>query len=103
LAARLDGVEHVPHVVPVELHTDSNSLVTHVESCKLDAGMSKRRKIDVADIQQLRREGQLKRLVHIQGLRNPVDPLTKERARSRATAEYLVELLSTGWYEPPLS
>jgi len=103
LDAKLEGYEHKPCTVPVELHTDSNSLITHVESCKLDAGLNKRRKIDIADIQELRRDGLLKRLVFIRGTMNPADSLTKERARSKATAEILVDLLRTGWYEPAIA
>jgi len=101
---RLDGGEEVKRPpCLVEVHTDSKSLTTNVESVKIDAGLNKRRKMDVADIQECRKKGELKRLVHIQGTLNPVDPLTKERSRTKQTTERLVELLKSGWYSVPRS
>jgi hypothetical protein len=76
--------------------------VDKVESVRLDAAMNKRRKQDVSDMKECRAHGDLRRLVHIMGLWNPADPLTKARNRTKQTSVELVKLLSTGWYKPPV-
>ena len=82
------------------MHTDAKDLVDNVESLRVKAGFSKRRRIDIADMKELRSQGLLRRLLHVMGDFIHSDPLTKQRTRTRQTMERLVELLRTGYYEP---
>ena len=87
-------------VLPIQLDTDSKSLVDRVESAKLDSQMSKRRKADVADLQELRWLNLLKRLRHVAGKSIPADCLTKPKVITKETMHRLVTILKTGLYEP---
>ena len=87
----------------IELYTDSNSLVTNVNSSFNRANMSGRRAEDVADFRQTIAEGALRALYHINGTSNPTDALTKGFARTHKSRETLKELLVTGFYKPDLS
>jgi hypothetical protein len=87
-------------VLPIQLDTDSKSLVDRVESAKLDAQMSKRRKADVADLQELRWLNLLKRLRHVSGKSIPADCLTKPKTITKDTMARLVKILKEGFYEP---
>ena len=87
--------------IPIEMHTDSKSLVDRVGSRKLDAGMSKRRKQDVADLQELTFEGQMRDpLFHCSGTAIPMDPLTKPANLAKKTSLQLRMLLEEGYYRP---
>ena len=88
--------------VKVELQTDSNSLVTHVASIRMDPRLAKRRRQDVADVKEAIALGDIYPLVFIRGLWNIMDPLTKCRSRTKLTMQELIKVLTTGWYAPPL-
>ncbi len=77
-------------VVMTTLHTDADGVVQKVRKLCL-RGMSKRRKNDIADIQELVAIRLLNRLVHIAGKLNPFDALTKHKSRTKKTMERLVE------------
>jgi hypothetical protein len=86
--------------IPVEMHTDSNSMVTKCKSVKLDAGMSKRRKCDIGDLKECLSVGDVSDLVFVAGPTNPADSLTKHRSRTTTTTRLLIDLVSSGWYKP---
>jgi hypothetical protein len=60
--------------------------------------MSKRRKNDIADMQELVALGLLAPPIHIAGKTNCYDALTKHKSRTKVTMEYLVEW-QNGSYE----
>ena len=86
--------------IVVEMHTDSNSMVSKVKSVKLDAGMSKRRKCDIGDLKECLSVGDVSDLVFVAGPTNPADSLTKHRSRTTTTTRLLIDLVSSGWYKP---
>ena len=65
-------------VIPIEGRTDSNDLVMASRSLVYPIGMEKRRKSDIADVQQLQAMGRLRDLVKIRGTTNPANAGTKE-------------------------
>ena len=83
----------------IDLHTDAKGLVDRVHSRKMPL-IAKRRRLDIADLKECISRGELYPLKAIDGVTNPVDPLTKSKKRAEKTSQYLVQLLSTGWYEP---
>jgi len=98
-AASSEAVERAP--IGIEVHTDSKSLVDRVASRMLEAGMAKRRKQDVADLQELTFEEQLRDpLFHCSGKAIPMDPLTKPASQAKQTSARLREVLEGGYYRP---
>jgi len=87
--------------VQMELHVDNKGLVQAVENLGKTGGMSVRRRGDVADLQQLRTDGDLKRVIYINGEYNPLDAVTKAPNRKgvKETMDRLVTMLTTGWYD----
>ena len=88
------------HVL-VLLDTDCYSLVVNVKAPKVVRKLSKRRAIDVSDLRECIRLGELQ-VRAIEGLTNPMDACTKALAKTVRTRAILVELLSTGVYTPVL-
>ena len=86
--------------VPLELHVDANDLVEAVEGLRMKPTFKRRRKLDIADIRELRAEGGLRRLLHVQGKGFHADPLTKPRKVTQQTTLILQTLLRTGVYRP---
>jgi len=86
--------------VPIEMHTDCRDLVDNVESLSMKTTLTKRRRIDVADLKEMRMRGQLRRLLHLSGKHIPTDALTKQKVFTKQTMVRLVELFKTGYYEP---
>ena len=76
--------------VVTTLHTDADGVVEKVRKLCL-RGMSKRRKNDIADIQELVAMRLLESPVHIGGPLNPFDALTKHKSRTTKTMARLVE------------
>ena len=87
--------------VPVVLHTDSKDLMSHCNRLTFDQGLKKRRKTDIADLQECMWLGVLAPLVKILGTKNPVDALTKPFADQSPEVDRLKELVQKGWYLPP--
>jgi len=86
--------------VDMELHTDCRDLVDNVEAEVVTKQLTKRRRIDVADLRELRKLGQLRRLLHVDGDYIHPDPLTKYRTLAKRTMGRLVDLLRTSHYDP---
>jgi len=82
----------------IELHTDSKSLTSRIQSMSTSS-LTKRRKADIADLRECVDRGELQ-LLHIAGKQNPADCLTKHRSRTKQTTTRFIELIKTGWYEP---
>jgi len=87
--------------VLVVLDTDCMSLVANVKAPKVVRRLSKRRAIDVSDMRECVRLGELS-VRAIEGVTNPLDAATKALGKTVATRRILCELLSTGIYEPVL-
>jgi hypothetical protein len=87
--------------VPVLVDTDCLSLVANVKAPKVVRRLSKRRAIDVSDMRECVRLGELQ-VRAIQGTTNPMDAATKALEKTVPTRKILVDLLSTGIYEPVL-
>ena len=87
---------------PTAVHTDSNSLVTKVYARRVEPKLAKRRKQDIGDLQECLELGDLTEMLHCNGLLMPPDCLTKCKDRTQATSQRLVDILTTGWYEPVL-
>jgi len=86
--------------VPIEIHTDSQCLVTRVDSLKINTNMARRRIEDVADLREQISLGVLKPLIKIGGKANPLDAVTKQRALTKHTMNRLRTLLTEGYYTP---
>ena len=101
MRARGEGYQlAAPPTVQVELHTDAMSLIDRTDSLKLDSGLSKRRKADVADLQEGQRHRELRPLGHLDGKMNPTDGLTKPAAQVKQGGLALLRILKDGVYEP---
>ncbi len=87
--------------VKMEIHTDCQDVADNVETLGLK-DMSKRRRVDIADLKELRTFGQLRRMLHVSGSHIHADPLTKQKTTTKATSQRLVQLLANSWYEPVL-
>jgi len=87
---------------PVELYCDAACVTTRANSLSLDPKMSKRRKQDIADMQECLAEGDVSAIIHVQGEWNIADALTKGKARTTKTMTALREMLKSGVYVPPV-
>jgi hypothetical protein len=97
--AALDGIDLEPELtIPVEEHTDSQDLVDRVRKITFDTKITKRRKGDIADYQELIDLGVLKPLVKIAGSGNPVDPMTKYFNYDSWAHERLADIMRRGKY-----
>jgi hypothetical protein len=86
--------------VPVEVHVDSEATCTRTQATKIDPNMTKRRKLDIADLRECRDLGLIRPLIHISGEWNPTNALTKRLSWNEKTMLRLLEICQTGWYEP---
>ena len=87
--------------VPVVVDTDCLSLVANVKAPKVVRRLSKRRAIDVSDLRECVRFGELQ-VRAIEGITNPLDAATKAMGKTIQTRKILVEVLSTGVYRAVL-
>ena len=96
-----DGVVE-RELTEVEIYTDSNGVVDKSRSSFTTADLGKRR---VEDIQDIRECGQFNstKFLHINGISNPSDGLTKCHHRCTKTRVLLRSLFETGTYSPDLS
>ena len=72
-------------------------MVKHVNSQLASARLEQRRAEDVASLRECRAFNRLL-VIHINGVTNPTDCLTKGLARSQATRAILRKLLASGEY-----
>lgn len=86
--------------VPMEVHTDARDVTDAVESLRIRPGMAKRRRLDIADLKELRDLGHLRRLLHVSGKSIHSDPMTKSRVLTKQTMARLTDLLRSSFYEP---
>jgi hypothetical protein len=98
--AQLEGTELSSELmVPIEQHTDAKDLVDRVRKITFDPKMSKRRKTDIFDYQELEEMGIMRPLIKIAGPENPVDCLTKAMPFASKGFTRLLELVRDGVYE----
>lgn len=93
---RVDPLEDLK--IPIEGHTDSNDLVEAARSLVFSKSISKRRKADICDIQELQDIGVLREVVKIAGTANPTNAGTKKLSYEDYTMGRLREL-AHGRYE----
>ena len=86
--------------IPVVVHTDSKSVKDRVESLRMDPKMAKRRKQDIADVKECIALGDVDRLDFCMGKYLVADCLTKSKTLTSETSSLLVQLLSSGQYDP---
>ena len=86
-------------VIAIEGHTDSNDLVTASRSLTYPRGFEKRRKSDIADIQQLQALGRMRDVVKIRGVTNPTNAGTKKLSFEDPTMARLRNM-QCGFYTP---
>ena len=86
-------------VIPIECHSDSNDLVVASRSLTYPKGFEKRRKSDIADIQQLQAMGRMRDVVKIRGVTNPANAGTKKLSFEDPTMQRLRNL-QRGFYTP---
>ena len=82
----------------MDLYTDCNDFVTNSFS-EVKAGLSKKRKDDLFDVEDMRRKGVLRRIKHIRGTTNPMDSQTKRQSYESRTFGELRQVLK-GYYQP---
>ena len=95
---RMDEEATYP-VIAIEGHTDSNDLVTASRSLTYPRGFEKRRKSDIADIQQLQALGRMRDVVKIRGVTNPTNAGTKKLSFEDPTMARLRNM-QCGFYTP---
>ena len=96
---QLEGVSQKPECdIAIELHSDSEDLVSRVRKITNDPSMSKRRKTDIADFQESEELGIMRPIVKIWGKKNPVDCFTKEMSFESIGYQRLCELVRDGVY-----
>ena len=103
LDLRLEGLEWKRQPVSVDIHTDAKDLVTRVYSLKASLDVSKRRRIDIADIQECIEEGDISRLSHIRGATNPVDIGTKNVSMAKEAYKRYLRMVYDGHYVPDIT
>ena len=98
------GIRYTPsHEEPtirIELHTDSHDIDTHVNRLTFDSALNKRRKTDVADVQELIFLEICEPIVKILGLENPVDAISKKKDFQCHEMDRLREICCRGIYRP---
>lgn len=96
---QLEGVSQKPECeIAIELHSDSEDLVSRVRKITNDPSMSKRRKTDIADFQECEELGVMRPIVKIKGPRNPVDCFTKQMSFESVGYQRMCELVRDGVY-----
>jgi hypothetical protein len=96
---QLEGLSEKPECdCAIELHSDSEDLVSRVRKITNDPSMSKRRKTDIADFQECEELGIMRPIVKIWGKKNPVDCFTKEMSFESVGYQRLCELVRDGVY-----
>ena len=85
---------------PIILYTDSNSLVTAIYSVGAAKDIRAGRQRDIAQLKECMECHEVMEYVHISGLDNPSDCLTKDFASTARSRGRLNELLTTGYYTP---
>ena len=88
-----------PHT-PLTLYTDSYSMVVNVLAPRTATSLSQRRLLDIADMRELARDGDLSDLVAVSGQTNPADCLTNNQPKANETRLLLRALLRSGSYTP---
>ena len=96
------GVETTRYLCPMEMFTDSMGLVTNVQGAFDRANVDSRRVEDIGDFRENIALNKLT-VMHINGVTNPVDCLTKPYNKCLKTYSLLKTLLETGKYTPDLS
>lgn len=103
LEMRLNGFEFQPQKVGIIQDVDAKDLVSRVKSLKRSLDVSKRRRIDIADLQEGLQENDLTDLRHIRGPTNPLDIGTKIIPHSSQQHRRYLDLVYHGRYEPDLT
>ena len=104
LLMRAEGLEVLDTPTPIIIDTDARDVVSRVYSLKrsLD-GVSKRRRIDIADLQECLELRDITEIRHISGKSNPTDPGTKGVAKTSQQFCRLLSMLYEGTYIPDLT
>jgi len=104
----LEGLSIQQPSISVVIDTDAKDCVERIYSLKDSLGVSKRRRVDVSDCQELVVFGDITEYRHIAGSTNPLDCGTKKYGRfglSKDKASWLrfMDLLYSGRYVPDLT
>jgi len=97
------GIKYVRHPTRIVLDTDAKDLVTRVKSLKTSLDVSKRRRLDIADVQECLTEGDIHEIRHIRGPTNPVDIGTKNITQARESHKRYLQAVYAGTYIPDLT
>ena len=100
---QLDGVEVEERRAPVILDTDAKDCVDRIYSLQRSLDISKRRRMDIDDIQDLLQHKEIKLVRHINGPTNPMNFGTKQRPRTSADGVRFMSLFYEGIYIPDLT
>lgn len=96
----LDGRVYIDQPCDVVIYTDSNSTITKVYSQKDAHEVSKRRRIDIADIKDALEFNTLTALKFLAGDVNPTDAGTKKLSPSDNKYRSLLRLTYGGFFDP---
>jgi hypothetical protein len=86
--------------VKVAIDSDANDLVTRVHGLKDKLTISKRRRLDIADIKECIAHGEVDDVRKIRGDVNPIDGFTKKLHQKCAQMVRLMFMLYEGFYDP---
>jgi hypothetical protein len=99
---RMFGMDYDPPRIPVIIDTDANDIVTRVYSLKRSLDISKRRRLDIADLQECLQFQEVEEYRHIAGPTNPVDVGTKSIARHKIQYRRYLKMMYAGEYSPDM-
>ena len=97
---RKEGLPTINALVPIMIYTDSGGLVDAAHNIKTVKDVKAQRRRDIAMIKECIQNGEIRALLHIDGLFNPSDCLTKDYSLCIKTRQILTTLLKTGKYSP---
>ena len=100
---QLDGVEVEERHAPIILDTDAKDCVDRVYSLQRSLDISKRRRMDIDDLQDLLQHKDVQLIRHIHGPTNPMNFGTKKRSRTCADGVKFMSLFYDGIYIPDLT
>jgi hypothetical protein len=100
---RLDGFSVANTKTKIKLDTDAKDSVERIYSLKTSLSVSKRRRIDIADMQEMLEFADITEFRHICGSTNPLDVGTKKVIRSKASYQRFLGMIYKGRYTPDLT
>jgi hypothetical protein len=99
---RLFGLDYTPTTIPMVVDTDAKDIVSRVYSLKRSLDISKRRRLDIADLQECLAFGEVEEFRHVAGATNPTDIGTKAINKHKIQYRRYLRMVYHGEYVPDI-